>query len=103
MAIADDSAAIWQRVIHFDEELSPAAAPALLKLRFSERDHALMNELSAKARAGTLTPEEQSQLDTFERLGSLLDIVHSSARRAEEKVQEGWGRFALSAISIGRR
>lgn len=48
-------------------------------------------------------PEEQSQLDTFERLGSLLDIVHSSARRAEEKAQEGWGRFALSAISIGRR
>jgi len=84
-AISDDSAAIWQRVIHFDEELSRAGARALLKLRFCERDDALMNELSTKARADTLTPEEQSQLDTFERLGSFLDIVHSSARRALKK------------------
>ncbi len=41
-----------------------------------------MNGLSAKARAGTLTPDEQIDIDTFERLGSLLDIVHSKARQA---------------------
>jgi hypothetical protein len=41
-----------------------------------------MDELSAKARAGALTAQEQTVLDTFERLGCLLDIVHSKARQA---------------------
>ena len=87
--ISNASAAIWQRVIEFDGELPPNAARALLKLRFSERDHALLDELSAKARAGSLTPDEQTQLGTFERLGCLLDILHSKARRAlKKKTQE---------------
>ena len=85
MPSADRSTAIWKRVIQFDGPLSPAAARALLKVRFSDRDHALMNDLAAKARAGTLSPEEQIDIDTFERLGSLLDIVHSKARQALKK------------------
>jgi len=44
-----------------------------------------MRDLSAKARAGTLTPQQQIELDTFESLGCLLDIVHSQARRALNK------------------
>ncbi len=44
-----------------------------------------MSQLSAKARIGTLTPNEQTELDTFERLGCLLDIVHSKARQALKK------------------
>jgi hypothetical protein len=82
---ADPSAAMWQRVIRFEGELSPSAARALLKLRFSQDDHALMDELSTKARAGTLSPREQALLDTFERLSCLLDIVHSKARQALKK------------------
>jgi len=39
-------------------------------------------EMSATRRAGTLTPQEQTVLDTFERLGCVLDIVHSKARQA---------------------
>jgi hypothetical protein len=76
---------IWQRTIEFEGELSPEAARALLKFRFSNRDHGVMHELSAKARAGTLSPQEQTDLDTFERLGCLLDIIHSEARRALKK------------------
>jgi hypothetical protein len=83
--ISDPSAAIWQRVVEFNGELSPSAARALLKLHFSERDHTLLDELSAKARVGALTADEQMQLDTFERLGCLLDILHSKARRALKK------------------
>ena len=82
---SSNSTAIWQRVIQFEGELSPAAAHALLKFRFSEHDHARMEQLSTKARAGTLTPSEQDELDTFERLGCVLDILHSRARRALEK------------------
>lgn len=78
----DPSAAIWQRVLDFQGDIPPSAARALLKLQFSERDHARMDELSGKARAGTLTPQEQAELDTFERLGCLLSILHSKARQA---------------------
>jgi hypothetical protein len=76
---------IWQRVIEFDSEPSPSAARALLKLRFSERDQGLQDKLSTKARAGVLSADEQMQLDTFERLACLLDILHSKARRALNK------------------
>ena len=79
------SAEIWQRVVEFRGEMAPSAARAPLKIGFSETDHALMNELSAKARAGRLAPEQQTVLDTFERLGCLLDIVHSKARQALKK------------------
>jgi hypothetical protein len=80
-----DGAALWQRVIQFKGELSPAAARALLRFGFSEHDHARMAELSAKARAGALTAAEQVDLDTFERLGCLLDMIHSQARQALKK------------------
>jgi len=44
-----------------------------------------MKKLSIKARGGRLTPSEQVELDTFERLGCLLDIIHSKARQALKK------------------
>ncbi len=68
-----------------DGELSATQARALLKLTFSPRDHDRMRELSAKARAGTLTAQEQVDIDAYERLGCLLDILHSKARRALQK------------------
>jgi hypothetical protein len=79
------SAAIWERVVQFQEELSATAARALLKVRFSPQDHQRMHELSAKARAGTLTDQEELEIDTYERLGCVLDILHSQARRALKK------------------
>jgi hypothetical protein len=80
--ISGDNVAVWKRVIEFQGRLNPSAARALLRFGFSERDHDVMSRLSAKASIGTLTPNEQTELDTFERLGCLLDIVHSKARQA---------------------
>jgi hypothetical protein len=59
------SAGIWNRVIQLDKDLSPTAARALLKVRLSVGDHDRMKELSMKARAGTLSSQEQLQIDTF--------------------------------------
>jgi hypothetical protein len=75
-------AAIWERTMTFDRDLSPTAARALLRLRFSTEDEARMRDLGAKARAGALAPDEQRTIDTYERLGCLLDILHSKARQA---------------------
>ena len=73
--------AVWDRVMHFDESLSPTAARALLKLRFPPQDVARMQDLAAKARRGALTESEALEIDTFERMGCLFDILHSKARR----------------------
>jgi hypothetical protein len=63
------------------EDPTPAAARALLKLQFGEADKARMRELSAKARAGTLTPGDRDEIEQYERVACTLDILHSKARR----------------------
>jgi hypothetical protein len=80
-AIPTIDAAIWQRVTQFDKPPSPTAARELLKLQFPEEDRERMRDLAAKARAGRLTPQEEDETEAYERLGCLLDIVHSQARR----------------------
>jgi hypothetical protein len=61
------------------------AARALLKVRFSKPGKERMRELAAKSRVGNLTPQEQFEIDTYERLGCILDILHSKARRTLKK------------------
>ena len=64
-----------------ERELTPAVAQAILQLTFPSHDLDQMNELSAKARAGTLTSEEDRAMDAFERAGAILSILKSKARR----------------------
>jgi len=73
--------AIWQRVVHLEDQLSPTAARALLKVGFNERDAQRIAELAAKARAGQLNADEEREADAYERFGCLLDVMHSQARR----------------------
>ncbi len=75
-------AELWLHILHPDEELSPRVARVLLELSFPESDISRMHELSAKARAGTLTPEEDAEMDNFERVGSILSTLKSKARQA---------------------
>lgn len=75
-------AEVWLRILYPEGELSPRAAHVLLELSFPKRDVARMRELSAKARAGTLTPEEDAEMDNFERVGSILSTLKSKARQA---------------------
>jgi len=80
---------IWQR-IELEGELCPAAARALLKVHVAHTDVERMHALSAKARAGTLSPREEAEMDAYERLGCLLDILHSKARRALKNQRTGF-------------
>ena len=78
-----DEAAILARVISPNEaHLSPTVATELLKWGFDESDQRRMNELAAKARQGVLTPEEQEETDSFERVSSFLGLIKSKARRS---------------------
>lgn len=62
--------------------LSASAARSILGIEFSEKDKRRMRELAAKARAGTLTSSEQSEIDTYGRVSSLLSILKSKARKS---------------------
>jgi hypothetical protein len=82
-------AEVWMRILHPDEELSPRVARAILTLAFPKNDTSRMHELSAKARAGTLTPEEDAEMDNFERVGSILSTLKSKARQVLKRSRRG--------------
>ncbi len=74
--------AIWERLLVPEEdELSPEKARLILQLRFPDEDLQRMRALSAKARAGTLTPEENEEMETYERVGHVVSILKSRARQ----------------------
>jgi hypothetical protein len=82
-------AEIWLRILHPDEDLPPRVARAILGLSFPKTDIGRMHELSAKARAGTLTPEEDAEMDSFERVGSILSTLKSKARQVLRRSSRG--------------
>jgi hypothetical protein len=61
---------------------SPEAARDILTLDFDQSDKDRMRELSAKARAGTLTAKEDAEAGKYELIGHLLNIMQSKARRS---------------------
>jgi hypothetical protein len=74
---------IWQRIIQPQlGGLSPTAAEAILQLRLPEADSKRVDELSEKARDGTLSPEETDELDNFLHVGRTLELLKSKARQS---------------------
>jgi hypothetical protein len=76
-------AAILTRIAGPDEPaLSAAAAKGILTLGFCPADKDRMHALAAKARESALTSDEQAEIEAYSRIGSLLGILKSKARRA---------------------
>jgi hypothetical protein len=83
---AGSEAAIWSRLIRLErDDLSPDAARSILKLDFDDDDRARMHELVAKGRSGVLSDAEETELESYCRVGRLLDLMHSRARRSLKK------------------
>jgi hypothetical protein len=75
--------AIFSRILQADQATLPvAAARAILVLGFTQADKGRMRELAAKARAGTLTPEEEDETTNYEVVGHVLSLWKSKARRS---------------------
>ena len=84
--LPNTEAAILRRLIGPDDPpLSQEAAEGILSLRFKSADKERMRELSAKSRAGTLTRKERAEIEAYSRVGSLLGILKSRARRAARR------------------
>jgi hypothetical protein len=76
-------AAIFSRIFEPEKPtLSAEAASSLLKLDFNRQDRERMNQLSAKASEGSLTAEEDAELENFIHVNHLLTIIQSKARRS---------------------
>ena len=85
VAIPNTEAAILARVIQADKRtLTPDAARYLLSMKLPSGDEERVNELSAKARAGSLTESETQELDSYLHIGFLLGVMQSKARHLLE-------------------
>ena len=59
-----------------------AVAQEVLQWGFSEDDHLRMNELAARNREGRVSPAEEQELSNYIRVGQILGILQSKARRS---------------------
>jgi hypothetical protein len=62
------------------KDISPEVAREILSIQLSREDQARMQLLSRKARKGTLTPAEQSEVESYRRVGYWLGVLWSKAR-----------------------
>jgi hypothetical protein len=75
--------AILRRVVDPGQPfLSVEAAEAILRLDFHADDLMRMNQLAEKNRAGQLTPTDEQELNGYIRVGQILGILQSKARRS---------------------
>ena len=79
-------AAILSRLIRPEEDdLTREAAQALLRLRFDGGDLDRLHELVTKNQDDALTPAERSELESYLRVSSFLDLMQAKARRSLKK------------------
>lgn len=57
------------------------AAESILNIRFSAQDVTRMHELLDEGNKGTITTEEREEADSYERVGHLIAMLQSVARR----------------------
>ena len=80
-AAPNTEAAILARIIRAGEDpLTPEVAQYLLSMRLPAGDDERVNELSAKARTGSLTDAEAQELDSYLHIGFLFGVMQAKAR-----------------------
>jgi hypothetical protein len=83
---ATSEIAILSRVFEPEEPtFSADAARSILALDFRPEDRVRMQELAAKARAGTLSAEEEVEIDSYERAGHVLSLMKAKAKVSLKK------------------
>jgi hypothetical protein len=81
VAVDNSEAAIFSRVVSPDNaNFSPDAANSILQITFPQSDRDRMNMLAEKAREGSLTEQEATELENYRHVGRLLEVLKSKAR-----------------------
>ena len=77
----DRGADILARIIRpEDGGMSAEAAQSILSFQLAPEDRDTVNKLAAKARDGSLTADDRSALDEYERITAMLELMQSKAR-----------------------
>ena len=76
----NDSSIIGRLVKPECEDFSPELAREILSLQFDPDDRDRMNQLSLKAQSGTLSEDEQAEMESYRRVGYMLGVFWSKAR-----------------------
>jgi hypothetical protein len=80
---AADSIPIWDRIAApAFTQLRPAAARALLRMKFRSGDVRRIHQLSSLAKKGALDEAQRGELDLYLQIGHVLTLMHSKARMA---------------------
>ena len=80
--IGTSEVAIFARMLDSERSaLTVAAAENILEFGFAKDDRERMRFLSAKAKQGTLTDEEQEEINNYEKVGHMVSLMKSKARR----------------------
>ena len=83
---ADSEVDILSRIIEPDNSELPAGiAQEILKWKFSAVDRERMGELLERAKSGNPTRKEKVEAEKYERVGHLVSILKSKARRSLKK------------------
>jgi hypothetical protein len=69
-------------------ELSAEAARSILTIELSSVDQSELQRLSELATAGTLTPEEDMDLENYRQAGRVLELFKSKARIALNRASD---------------
>jgi len=69
--------------------MNPEAARAILALDFAPADRERMHQLAVKNQDGLMTESEQQELDSYRRVGRLLDLLSSKARQSFRRQGQG--------------
>jgi hypothetical protein len=77
----DTAISILQRLIDLQgDDLSPAVAKAVLRIRFNDQDQERLAELAFKSTTGQLQPQELEEYDSYIAAADLLSLWKSKAR-----------------------
>jgi hypothetical protein len=60
-------------------------------MEFGQDDKDRMHELAAKAREGMLSPADEEDIRTYERVGNLLALMKSKARQRLKRAAQANG------------
>jgi hypothetical protein len=75
--------AIWERIMDpTNGDLGREAAKALLRVDFTPADRRRMDELAEKAQTGSLSGQELSEAENYNRVAHLLALLQSKARQS---------------------
>ncbi len=90
MAYITNEADLLSRIIAPDEAtFSPDAARCILELEFQPPDVQRMHDLTEKNQKGVLSEGEQDEMHVYMRVGNLLSILKSKARKSLQNAKAG--------------